>query len=335
MTSMQKVGFCSTWSSSPLVEGLIVFVIVLVCLASGIGHSPIFNGDEARFSQASREMLLHKEWTVPTFAGEPRYDKPILIYWATATMYRIVGTTPSAARLTSVIAASLSAALLAWTARRRWGPGAGLAAGLLLAASPIFFFEGRTCTADALNLLWTLLAILAVEELVIGRQSRAAAAVFWLSIALAILTKGPVGPLFVGSTLLALLLFRLPWTRLQAFVASVLVLGTSMTVGPAILLIPVTIVLIWTLAKPSRRSGSRLQPDWQGQDGGPSPAPSQGVVADAEGNQRLTGATASLRHTPPARSTTTHTAMNVMVWSRPTVVRLARRPVAARQACSD
>ncbi|MEN8165536.1 MAG: glycosyltransferase family 39 protein, partial [Acidobacteriota bacterium] len=119
--------------SSPALEACVIGLLVLICLTSGIGLSPILNGDEARFAQASREMSLNRDWVVPTFGGQPRYDKPILIYWATAGSFRVFGVSPWAARLPSAIAAALCAALLAWSARRRWGPGAGLAAGLLLA----------------------------------------------------------------------------------------------------------------------------------------------------------------------------------------------------------
>ena len=224
--------------STPATEACVVGLLVCVCLASGIGLSPILNGDEARFAQASREMLLNRDWVVPTFAGQPRYDKPILIYWATAASFRAFGVTPWAARLPSTIAAALCAALLAWSARRRWGPGAGLMAGLLLAASPIFFVEGRTCTADALNMLWTLMAMLALEQLLVGRPTRRAAAAFWLATGLAVLTKGPVAPLFVGSTLCGLWAFKRNWKVWEAVFAAALVVAGTVAIGPVLLIIP-------------------------------------------------------------------------------------------------
>lgn len=233
--------------STPAIEACVIGFVVLACLASGIGLSPVLNGDEARFAQASREMLLNHDWVVPTFAGQPRYDKPILIYWATAVSFKAFGTTPWAARLPSAAAGALCAALLAWTARRRWGPGAGLLAGLFLAASPIFFFEGRTCTADALNMLWTLMAMLALEQLLIGRPSRKAAAIFWLSTGLAVLTKGPVAPFFIGSTLIGLWVLRRQWNVLQALVAMALVAAGAVALGPILLVIPAVVALIAAL----------------------------------------------------------------------------------------
>ncbi len=239
--------------STPAAEACVIGLLVLICLGSGIGLSPILNGDEARFAQASREMYLNQDWVVPTFGGRPRYDKPILIYWATAGSFRVFGVTPWAARLPSTIAAALCAALLAWSARRRWGPGSGLAAGLLLATSPIFFFEGRTCTADALNLLWTLVAMLALEQLLIGRPTRMAAATFWLATGLAVLTKGPVAPLFIGSTLCGLWAFGRRWEVMEFAFAVILILTGALVFGPILLVVPAVAAIVSALGRPEIR----------------------------------------------------------------------------------
>ena len=239
--------------STPAAEACVIGLLVLICLGSGIGLSPILNGDEARFAQASREMFLNQEWVVPTFAGQPRYDKPILIYWATAASFRVFGVSPWAARLPSAIAAALCASLLAWSARRRWGSGSGLAAGLFLAASPIFFFEGRTCTADALNLLWTMVAMLTMEKLLIGRPTRWTAAVFWAATGLAVLTKGPVAPLFIGSTLCGLWAFERHWKPWEAAFATILMTAGAVTVGPILLIIPAVAALVSMLARTSHQ----------------------------------------------------------------------------------
>jgi len=238
--------------SSSATEACFVGILVMACLASGIGTSPILNGDEARFAQASREMILSDNWIVPTFAGRPRYDKPILIYWATAASFRTFGVTPWAARLPSTVAAALCAALLAWSARRRWSPGSGVAAGLLLAAAPIFFFEGRTCTADALNLLWTLVAMLALEHLMVTNPTRAAVVAFWAGTALAVLTKGPVAPLFILFTLIGIWALNRNWTMWEGLIAVALLIAGSLMLGPILLLFPAAAAGISFLQKPEK-----------------------------------------------------------------------------------
>ncbi len=217
---------------SPGVETAAAVLLVLVILMTGLGSAPIVNGDEARFAQAAREMLFGGDWIVPSFAGAPRYDKPILIYWAVAGSFRLFGTTPWAARLPSALAAALCIGLLAFAARRRRGPGAGWTAGILLAASPVFFVEARACTADALNLLWTLAAMLALRRLTEAGSHRAAAAVFWTATALAVLTKGPVAPMFIVSTLIALWALSRRWTTTQLIAGAILIVSGALGLGP-------------------------------------------------------------------------------------------------------
>ena len=211
--------------------GLLVFLLTLV----GSGSVPILNGDEARFSQAAREMLEKGDPVVPTFAGADRYDKPILVYWATTACYAAFGVNPRAARLPSNLAAALAAALLAWWAHRRAGPGAGFAAGLLLTLSPVFFVQARACTADSLNLLLTMTAMLAAHDLIADGGGRLNALLFWVSLGLALLTKGPVAPFFLGATGLGLWVLARSWRPWETAAAvGLLALGAA-GAGPIVL----------------------------------------------------------------------------------------------------
>jgi 4-amino-4-deoxy-L-arabinose transferase-like glycosyltransferase len=93
-------------------------------------------------------MLDRGDLVVPTFAGQDRYHKPILHYWCTMASYTVLGANERAARLPSNLAGALVVALLAMTARRRFGAGSGLLAGLLLAVTPVVWIEAKACTAD-------------------------------------------------------------------------------------------------------------------------------------------------------------------------------------------
>ncbi|MCQ8780467.1 hypothetical protein NQU49_28115, partial [Escherichia coli] len=63
---------------------LFLFAAVLLGFWSNLWAVPLFDLDEGAFSQATREMLAAGQWLTTTLNGEPRYDKPILIYWAQA-----------------------------------------------------------------------------------------------------------------------------------------------------------------------------------------------------------------------------------------------------------
>jgi 4-amino-4-deoxy-L-arabinose transferase-like glycosyltransferase len=73
----------------PLAHYALLVVAVLGCFFLGIGGFPLFDLDEGAFSEATREMLASGNFLSTTLNGEPRYDKPILIYWLQAASVRL------------------------------------------------------------------------------------------------------------------------------------------------------------------------------------------------------------------------------------------------------
>ncbi|MDA1148468.1 MAG: hypothetical protein O2937_00480, partial [Bacteroidetes bacterium] len=65
------------------------------------GSYPITILDEAKNSEAAREMLQNGEWFFPKFNGEIRTDKPPLHYFFIALGYLLFGVGPFGARLFS------------------------------------------------------------------------------------------------------------------------------------------------------------------------------------------------------------------------------------------
>jgi 4-amino-4-deoxy-L-arabinose transferase-like glycosyltransferase len=250
-------------STSSRREVLISGLLALLLLSAGSGSTPLIGQDESRFAVASQEMLERGDLVVPTFAGENRYDKPILIYWCTMASYQLLGVSERAARLPSQLAGALVVALLAWTARRRWGAGAGLLAGLLLLITPVFNVEARACTADLVMLLPTLVAMLALEQIYSGARRRYLAALFWIGMALSVLAKGPVGPACVLSTGVALWAISRSWKRWELIAGGLLMLCGWWPLGPAVLVIP-AVAATWSALRSaaSRRVLKRLRWQW-------------------------------------------------------------------------
>jgi 4-amino-4-deoxy-L-arabinose transferase-like glycosyltransferase len=220
-----------------VVAGALAFAIFFV----GVGDVPVIGRDEARFTQAAREMSERGDLVVPSFAGEGRFHKPILIYWCTMASYAVFGVNERAARLPSNLAGALSVMLLAWSARRRYGPGAGLLAAVLMVATVGFHAEARGCTADMVMLLPTLAVMLALEGLLQGDGGRRAALVFWIGSGLAILAKGPVAPVWVLCTGIALWALGRRWRPWEIGMAVVLFLLGAWRFGPAPLIVPAAI----------------------------------------------------------------------------------------------
>ncbi len=247
-----------SWAE-PVAAGLLAFGLFF----AGTGSLPLVGRDEPRFAEAAREMLARGDLVVPTFGGVNRYDKPILVYWCTMASYAVLGVTPRAARLPSNLAGALTVALLAFWARRRWGPGWGLLAGALLAVTLTFALEAKACTADMVMLLPTVAAMLALEALVTGTGGAGAAAVLWLGMALSLLAKGPVGPATAVATGVAAWALARRWPRWQLVVLAALVLLGWWRLGPVVLALPLAAAVVDGLRRPGgRRLLARLRWWW-------------------------------------------------------------------------
>lgn len=244
-------------------EAAAAAVIALLLLVAGSGEVPLLGRDEPRFAQAAREMLAGGELVVPTFGGRERYDKPILVYWCTAASYALFGVSERAARLPSALAGALTVALVAASARRRWGRGGGLLAGALLTASFAFHVQARACTADLVMLLPTTVAMLALERLVVGDGGWREALTLWIGLALATLAKGPIGPAVALATGIALWALGREWRRLDLALAAGLLLAGWWRLGPVVLLAPAAIAVVSALRSPAARAGlGRLRWWW-------------------------------------------------------------------------
>lgn len=192
---------------------LLFFGCVLFHVA-GTWSLPLIDRDEPRFAEASREMIERGNYIVPYFNDQLRLDKPPLTYWAQVASYRIFGENDFAARLPSAIAAALTAiSILVW-GRRMGGEKLGWWAAIIFTLSLQTFVHAKAAVADMWLVLFVTLAHWAGYELF--RRSAAKAQrptsnserinqtsnikhqtslwwlIFYLSLALGFLAKGPI-----------------------------------------------------------------------------------------------------------------------------------------------
>ena len=180
-------------------EALGIACLALTLNLAGNGRVGLWDRDEPRYATCTREMRERGDWLRPTFNGEPRYHKPVLIYWLMRGGTALGGDNPFGARLVSAFA-GLGTCLLAWRLGRSIaGPTAGLIAGLALASVPIMVAESKLATTDA-TLALLVASAQACLWVLTRRDSARAAFGFWLALALAALLKGPVGPVLIAAS---------------------------------------------------------------------------------------------------------------------------------------
>ena len=215
------------------------WVLIWLALVSvvGLGFStPLFDVDEGAFTEATREMLASGNWVSTYLNGEPRHDKPILIYWLQAVSASVFGLSEGALRLPSMLAAGAWIALMYGFARQFFGRHAAVIAVWVLAGNWLTTVIFKAAIADALLNALLCWAVFAVYRYL---QAPSTAKLFncGLAIGLGFLTKGPVAIVLpLGSAFIALLLVG----RLREFWPAVL--------HPAAWLTVLVIVIPWHVA---------------------------------------------------------------------------------------
>jgi 4-amino-4-deoxy-L-arabinose transferase-like glycosyltransferase len=173
-----------------------------------LGTPSFWDIDEGVNAEAGREMHEAGTWIIPTFNFELRTAKPVMLYWLQRCSYAAFGVSEWSARLPSVLASWLTILLTYELARRMFGRGTGLLAGLAIASAIEFSVLAHAATPDATLLLFTVLTYFLFW---IGHENGSRK--WWLPCAaacgLAMLTKGPVGVAVPG--LVFLLYFA--WNR--------------------------------------------------------------------------------------------------------------------------
>jgi 4-amino-4-deoxy-L-arabinose transferase-like glycosyltransferase len=71
-----------------------------------LGVPRLWDEDEPRNASCAREMMERGDWITPTFNGQLRTDKPILLYWLMRGSYTVFGPTEFAARFWSAVPTS-------------------------------------------------------------------------------------------------------------------------------------------------------------------------------------------------------------------------------------
>ncbi|SOB94179.1 ArnT family glycosyltransferase [Rhodobacter maris] len=206
--------------TAPRLRRIVAVLLLFVGLAAflpGFATLPVTDRDEARFVQASRQMVESGDPIEIRFGDTPRLKKPAGIYWLQSAAALASGAGAEAPlwvyRLPSLAGAVLALWLTVLVGTPLVGRRAALGGAALLAATLLLGAEARIAKTDAV-LLATILAAQAVLARLHMRvpgavpPGSALAFVFWGALAFGILVKGPIAPGVVGATALAVALLR-------------------------------------------------------------------------------------------------------------------------------
>ncbi len=222
----------------------ISLLILLVGLMAvpGIANLPVIDRDEARYAQASVQMIESGDYINIRFQDRARNKKPAGAYWAQVLSVKAFSDAQKrqiwAHRIPSVLGALLAVLALYLGGIKMLGKKPAFFGAALLSVGFIFVFEAHIAKTDALLLGFSSLALVALARLRMhgdnAGKNYGAALLFWFSLAIAVMIKGPVLPVLIFMCLLCLYV----WERQAKWMSALLF-------WPAILLF-VLIVAPWS-----------------------------------------------------------------------------------------
>ncbi len=208
MTPSNLDRFIAGWRG-PLLAALVALLAGLPALML----LPPLDRDESRYAQATSQMLETGDFVDIRFQDDPRWKKPVGIYWMQAVAVAVTSSVESRDiapyRIPSILGAMLAAAACAWAGAAMFGQRAGFLAGAILGATFMLSTEAGIAKTDAMLCGSVTLAMAGLARIYLATRAgevpiRPHKLMFWLGLGLSILIKGPIGLIVVAPAMIAL-----------------------------------------------------------------------------------------------------------------------------------
>jgi 4-amino-4-deoxy-L-arabinose transferase-like glycosyltransferase len=215
---LRKEGISRIYSDNRVQIAVLLGLCFLVYFVN-LNRWDLWNPDEPRYAQVAREMVQGGDWMVMHFNGRTYADKPPLFFWAIAlSSFLWQGFSSFAVRFPSALFATGTVFLIFLFGKRFYGNRTGFFSGLILATSLEFAYLAVRANIDVTLTFFTTAAIFCFVSWYFNQDRKRARLPiygFYGAMALATLSKGPVGfilPLLVGSIYL---LFQKDWKAVK------------------------------------------------------------------------------------------------------------------------
>jgi 4-amino-4-deoxy-L-arabinose transferase-like glycosyltransferase len=192
----------------------------LLLFLPGFFTIPPIDRDEARFAQATKQMVESSDYVDIRFQDDVRYKKPVGIYWLQSAAVETASALglPGAQlriwvyRIPSLIGAIGAVLMTYWAALGFVTRRGAIFAALIMCSSVLLGAEARLAKTDAMLLLTVVAAMGAMARVYLSWQRGedpphppwSWPAIFWTALAGGILIKGPLILMFAGLTIAVL-----------------------------------------------------------------------------------------------------------------------------------
>ncbi|WP_210413180.1 ArnT family glycosyltransferase [Leptospira vanthielii] len=182
---------------------LILLCILIVFLFYG-NSSPLVDQDEAAYAGFSRSMMETGDYLTMDFPYSTPHRKPPLHFWITSSLFKIFGSTEWVLRLFPALCILGTSLLTYHLTNVMYGSRTALYAFSILSFSLYFPLNGKIALVDSLLVFFGMVGFVSLFHWIQSKR-KIFVLLFWLSVSLGLLVKGPPILIFLGGTCVLLL----------------------------------------------------------------------------------------------------------------------------------
>jgi 4-amino-4-deoxy-L-arabinose transferase-like glycosyltransferase len=209
-------------------QGLVLFGFCFVLFFVNLGQWDLWNPDEPRYAEVARELVTSGDWILLHVNQQVYGDKPPLFFWAIGlSSFFLNGFSSFSVRFPSALFGTLTVLLTFFLGRKLYCSRTGFLSGFILATNVEFSYLATRANIDTTLTFFTTAALICFFHWY-GDRKRLSIYGFYVAMAFATLTKGPVGfilPLLVALVYLGI---KKEWKsirKMRLFTGLLLLLG--------------------------------------------------------------------------------------------------------------